>query len=778
MCDGPVRPGRRYCANACRQLAYRRRKEVAGAGNIVPYPDTFIGRQDEIAAIGRLLGGSRLVTVTGPAGSGKTRLATEVACRRRGHADGVWLIDLAAVSRGALVVLAIASTLGIRAENPAALAEALTGRKVLLVLDNCEHLLPECAAVAEELLARCGGLAMLATSREALRARGERVFPLGELTLPVGAVTRHQAARSDAVRLFVDRASAVDPGFRLTDANTGAVVALCERLDGMPLAIELAARRVRVLGLTDLLSCLADRLDVLSVGGRTSASRHRSLNAAIGWDYDSLTAGEQALWRRLSVLAGPFPLELAKVVSGLDDVVDPLAGLEAKSLLTPVDVDGSVWFRQLESIRVFGRERLAAAELASAGDRLAEWMLARFGAHLIEFSVPPSVLRELGTHWHNLVVTVEWTASTGDPRHAPLACVLAAHWLDRGINAADTQEMLVTALRGVPAARPDYAGLLLSALSTVTTVRGELDEARSYADRAVELERTLNRPARLARALDEQGHTRSCAGDHSGAKPCYLESLELLRALGDPVALLGSLNNLAWAALSWGERALAAELLSEALPLAGRLGSPSTVTAVVHTAGVLALFEGDAETAGARFADSLAVDSENPQHVAYTVDGLGIVAVERGDDRRGLRLIACAAAIRERARTPSEPFWQERVDAAVATASTRLRPRDVAAAHTAGRKVTLERAAEVALHGIAQPPSGGRRLSAQEHTIATLVAEGFTNDRIARRLRVSERTVTTHLERIREKLDVRSRAEVAAWVAREGQTVRSTTTGA
>lgn len=204
----------------------------------------------------------------------------------------MWLIDLAAVSRGALVVLAIASTLGIRAESSAALAEALTGRKVLLVLDNCEHLLPACAAVAEELLVRCGGLARLATSREALRARGERVFPLGELTLPDGAVTRQQAARSDAVRLFVERVSAVDPGFRLTDANASAVGALCERLDGMPLAIELAARRVRVLGPADLLSQLVERLDVLSVGGRTAASRHRSLNAAIGWDYDSLTVGE------------------------------------------------------------------------------------------------------------------------------------------------------------------------------------------------------------------------------------------------------------------------------------------------------------------------------------------------------------------------------------------------------------------------------------------------------------------------------------------------------
>ncbi|WP_370942668.1 LuxR C-terminal-related transcriptional regulator [Amycolatopsis sp. cg5] len=778
-CAGPVPEGgrSRYCSSACRQRAYRLRTKQSRAseiaGNLAEFPDSFVGRHDELAELGRLLFASRLVTVIGPAGAGKTRLVREVAARqqRDGHRypDGVWQADLAVIPKGDLVVPAIARAVGIRTGSglaPEKLAEAMGERKLLLVLDNCEHVLSRCADAVEALLTVCPSVRILATSREALRVRGEQSFPLGELALPAnGEVhTAAQVGHSDAVRLFVDRARAVDPAFELTDGNASTVAALCRRLDGMPLAIELAARRVRLLGPADLLRRLDGKLDVLSVGTRTTTSRHDSLEAAIGWDYELLSPGEQELWRRLSVLAGPFPIELAEAVSGHGaETLDLVASLEAKSLLVPVAKGDSVWFRQLESIRIYGRDRLNdAGERDTTHDRLAEWLAELVEPHLGRYMMPVPVLEAIDAHWPNLVAAVEWMSSRRDERHGALAFALGKHWLRHGINLGDTYRMLRAALTMATSAAS--TGLVLSALSTTTSVLGDQAESLGYAWRAVDIERALDRPARLAKALDDLGHALFCSGEYRAARPSYLESLRILRGLGDPVALLGSLNNIAWVSLNWGEEELAEKLLAEALPLAQYLGSGNMVIALLHTSGVLSLIRGDLAGAAEKFAESLTMGRENPYHLVHGLEGLGIVATELGDDERAIRLIHGAAAVRRQVRTTGEPVWAERVDAAAAIAAGRLGTRE-AAASAAGQRMTLTCLADYGLNGVVPPTTVV--LSTREHTIAALVADGMTNERIARRLRVSRRTVATYLERIRGKLDVRSRAEVAAWIARE-----------
>ncbi len=324
----------RYCSNACRQRAYRQR-----VNEPVTTLDSFIGRSDELSCLATLQD-TRVLTLVGPAGVGKTRLAKEFA------GAAAW-VELASVDRG--VARACVSALGIgevAVEPPlSTLVHALADEQLLLVLDNCEHVVAECAAVLEPLLLGCPGVRVIATSREPLRVPGEVLFAVQPLPL------------KRAVELFTDRARSNQLGLRLDDSEV--LAALCARLDRLPLAIELAARLVTVLPVPELLARLDDRLELLNRGNRTAAERHQSLRAAIEWSYDHLSADEQHVFRCLSQFPGGFGLDIAVAACGLpaDRVLALLSALVTKSLLTPA---GSGRFEQLESVRLYGREKLAA----------------------------------------------------------------------------------------------------------------------------------------------------------------------------------------------------------------------------------------------------------------------------------------------------------------------------------------------------------------------------------------------------------------------------------
>ncbi|MGH2353954.1 MAG: ATP-binding protein, partial [Chloroflexota bacterium] len=299
------------------------RSRTEAPTNLPAQLSSFVGREREIAEVTHLLaGGARLVTLTGPGGAGKTRLALEVAARLLPTVpDGVWLVDLAPLTDAALAPLAVASAAGIQEESRSppleTLRRALRERRVLSVLDNCEHLIDACASLVEAVLSACPAVQVLATSREVLRVAGETVWRVPALAVPplAPALPADALARYEAVRLFLERARAVQPRFGLTAANAPAVAQLCRRLDGMPLAIELAAARTRVLSVDELLARLEDRFRLLTGGGRTALPRQETLRAAVEWSYDLLSEAEQTLFARLSVFAGGWTLAAAEAVA-------------------------------------------------------------------------------------------------------------------------------------------------------------------------------------------------------------------------------------------------------------------------------------------------------------------------------------------------------------------------------------------------------------------------------------------------------------------------------
>src|SRR5213079_1884942 len=355
---------------------------------------SFIGRERETAAVKELLRGTRLLTLTGAGGSGKTRLALEVAGRVGAqYPDGVAWVELAPLSNPELVPHHVADALGVRRDGIRsagdALFEALREWDALLVLDNCEHLVEACARLAEALLRGCPRLRVMATSREALGISGERAWLVPALALPAveagKPVTRAVAAASEAIRLFVERTQAVRPSFELREDNVAAVAHICRRLDGLPLAIELAAARARVLDPQQIATRLDDVFGLLSAGSRTAVPRHRTLRSTIEWSHSLLTEPERILLRRLAVFAGGFTLDAAEAVAGgaggaiaAVDVLDLLSGLVDKSLVALETEALEARYRMLETMRQFARERLdEAGEAAELGRRHAQFFLAR-----------------------------------------------------------------------------------------------------------------------------------------------------------------------------------------------------------------------------------------------------------------------------------------------------------------------------------------------------------------------------------------------------------------
>jgi predicted ATPase/class 3 adenylate cyclase len=620
--------------------------------NLPSQPTALLGRERDVVTLVERLSHSeaRLVTLTGPGGTGKTRLALQVADDLRARfPDGVYLVALASITDPGLVGPAVAQAIGVRDTGGRPLLDVLRAylcdRSLLLVLDNFEQVLAAAPTVAD-LLAAGPCVRILATSREALRVRGEQEVAVPPLITPDPRQTASldALARNPAVALFVERAGAVRSDFMLTDENAGAVAGICIRLDGLPLAIELAAARVRALAPDAILARLDRRLPLLVGGPRDAPARQRTLRDTIAWSYDLLDEAERRLFRRLAVFVGGWSLEAAEAVCGAAvapgmDVLDGLASLIAKSLVHRVDgVGREPRFGMLETIREYGLEQLAAAEGAALRALHASYYLAL--AEAAEWGLRSSDqgewLTRLERDHDNLRAALAWTRGQPDPVEAELRLASALHWFWylHG-HLSEGRAWLGGALaRGAAAGRTAARARALGAAGTLAWHQSDLVSARALLEESVTLGRQLGDDGIAAYALLHLVATTRDQGDLATARTLGEESVALWRDLGDT---WGEAYALLWLGLvvrDQGDLARARALEEGSVRLARQVGEPRLLAASRLCLGSVLMGQGDHETAGAYLQQALAMLRQIGDlfALAQALNGLGDVARGRGDD--------------------------------------------------------------------------------------------------------------------------------------------------
>jgi non-specific serine/threonine protein kinase len=633
-------------------VAPRRRLRDVGPNNLPNQLTSFIGREKERAEVKRLLSTARLVTLTGSGGCGKTRLAVQVGSDLLSEfTDGVWLVDLAALGDPTLVLQTVASVLAVR-EEPGrpllgTLSDSIGSKTLLLVLDNCEHLAAACAALAEGLLRLCPNLRILTTSREALGVMGEHRWRIPSLAVPdvraSTAKSREVAIQFESVRLFVDRAAAAQPSFSLTDQDASLVAQICHRLDGIPLAIELAAARVKMLSVEQILARLEDRFQLLTGGSRTALPRQQTLRAAVDWSYELLSPEERVLLNRLSVFAGGFSVEAVEAVCGGDglgtgEVMDLLSHLVDKSLVVPEEgAARPARFDLLETIREYARDRLHEA---SDGAALPE----RHGAYyaLLAEAAEPELqgpdqaawLDRLASEHDNLRHAIQHFIGADKAEPAlKLAGSLWRFWWVRG-NLEEGRKRLAAVLAMKGASSPTAArSKTLYAAATLASGQGDYDASRFLLAESLEIDRGLGNKSGIASSLFEMGNIANDQEELAEARSLYEESLAVRRELGDQRGISSTLHNLGVVSQAQGDYAAARSLYEQALVLHRELGNRAWEAATLNGLGNIALSLGEHAAARSYQEKSLAIQREigDKRGIAYSLRELGQVAEMQKD---------------------------------------------------------------------------------------------------------------------------------------------------
>jgi non-specific serine/threonine protein kinase len=687
--------------------------DTPARGNLPHALSSLIGREQGQAAVRALLEAARLVTLTGAGGAGKTRLALAVAAGLADrYADGVWLVELAALPEPGLVPGAVARALGLREEPGRAMLDTLAAylreRHLLLVLDNCEHLLDICAALASALLRACPHLRLLATSREALGLTGEHLYRVPSLSVPD---PRHLPAPElagtyEAVRLFVARARERRSEFALSAQNARAVAQICARLDGMPLAIELAAARVGAMSVETIAARLDDRFALLTGGARDALPRQQTLRATLDWSYELLGTVERVLLGRLAVFAGGWTLEAAEAVcagEGIDEgsVLDLLDGLAHKSLVqADEEVEGELRYRLLETVRQYGQERLAAAgEAVEVQRRHAQWFLA-----LAEKAEPQlkgaeqlAWLARLEREHDNLRAALRWIREAGDVVSAlRLAGALSRFWEVSG-RLSEGQTWLDDLL-ALPAPEGPVAlatrAKALQGTGVLAFRQGHYAQATRRAQGSLAVHRALGDTRGIAGALNTLGIVAIDQGDFARAAPLLEESLGLKRALGDRRGMAVALDNLAQVARHVGTPERASELLDQSLRLNRELGDMVSLATSLCNRGDLACDQRDYRWAADLYRESLALVERRGLGflVAHCLEGLAQVVAVQGDLCGAVRLCGAAWEIRERVKSPRAPAERGGYEQLVARLRAALREDVFACEWTVGRALPLDQA--------------------------------------------------------------------------------------
>ena len=680
---------------------------------------SFVGRNAQIAQVKERLEGTRLLTLTGSGGGGKTRLALQVAADLlERYPDGVWLVELAALTEPELAAQTVAAVLGVR-EQPGrtvteSLVEHLKSRNTLLILDNCEHLGDDCARLADTLLRACPSLRILATSRAPLGVAGENVEAVAPLALPDvkrlspdGPEFAAALMRGEATSLFLERAFAVQPAFTVTSHNAPALLNICRRLDGIPLAIELAAARIKVLSAEQIAARLDDRFRLLvDKNRRMDLPRQQTLRAMIDWSYDLLTPPEQALLCRLSVFAGGWTLEAAEAICAgneIDeyDVLDLLSQLVDKSLVLSTAHLGATRYRLLESVREYAREKLAEApaEAGEVMDRHSAWYAewATQAATYLTGKTQAEWLERIEGEHDNLRASLTWFLKQTEPGASlSLAGTLWRFWTVRGYF-REGRHWLAQAL-ALPA--PNVADLsagrarALNGAGSLAWNQGDYLAARALLEESLNLRRELDDRQGVADTLNNLGNVAADQGDYPAARALLEESLTFMRALSDAEGVAATVSNLARVAFWQGDFDTARALYNESLDGDRQRGDDWGIANSLCGLGLLAVHSDELDAARRDLTVSLTLrqDLSDPEGMIECLEAFACLASAQGNFSRAVSLSVVSQEARNSAETPLSPAARLQRENVLTHARASLSLEEYEAAWANGQALSLEEA--------------------------------------------------------------------------------------
>jgi len=768
--------------------------EASSRHNLPLMLSSFIGREAELDQLVARVVGTRFVTLSGSGGCGKTRLALEVA-RRAQHAfaQGCWLVEFAPLSDRSELASALAQALGIREHPGRALAdrlvEALSDWHLLLLFDNCEHVLASAAQLADTLLRACARVHILATSRERLSLPGEVVWRVASLSTPEPNAEPATIQQAEAVRLFAERAAAVQPRFALDEHTTKGVAHICRRLDGMPLAIELAAARIAGMTVDELAERLDSRFQLLINSSRTAPQRHQTLRGAIDWSYALLSPVEQTLLRRVAVFAGGWTLEMAEAVCAdaqvsQADVTLGLLRLVDTSLVLADQQGGRTRYHMLETIRQYAHDRLHASgeqEQLHARHLAAFARLTEAAAPHMYNQQPAEWMRRLESELPNLRSAFGWGLANGYAgRVLEMVGAITYFWSWR----AGLSEGCTWVERALAASHDNSRArtVALAGLGRLERLRGNFAAARAHLEASIALAQAAGSASDLGRATHLLGEVAGSEGRYDEARRLLEQSRELAQAIGNVSQLMGTLTVLGEIARVQGDDATAEPLYREALHLAREHEDAWRCAVLLQNLGHMMAHRGDWSGAQRSFQESLAIEQDRNGlwNTAHSLAGLAGMVGRLGSPALAARLFGAADQILEILGTPLDFADQADFERNIAHARSQIDEAAFADAYAAGRTLTPAQAiaealaipapGEQAARQAAKAPSAaaGGGLTAREREVLRLVAQGRSNKEIAAALTISERTVNTHLVHIFAKLAVASRAAATAAALRLG----------
>jgi predicted ATPase/DNA-binding winged helix-turn-helix (wHTH) protein len=647
---------------------------------------SFIGRESELAELSQLLRSARLLTLTAAGGCGKSRLAIELARQQaQVFPDGTWLVELAALTDAAMLPQTVATVLGIKEKMGAKLvdtiAEYLASRGPLLVLDNAEHLLEACAQFTASLLSRCGRLVILVTSRERLRITGEQTYRVPSLSMPdeESDTTPESIAAYESARLFIDRARLQLPHFAITPQNCAAIASVCRRLDGIALALELAASRVQNLSVEELSRQLDLRFELLTEGSRTALPRHRTLRALIDWSYDLLSHAESAMLRSVSVFAGGWTLEAAVQVwarngAEANDVVILLASLTDKNLVVSNEHSGTARYQLLETIRQYSVDRLreTGEEAQSRNRHLAYFRALAYDGSRGALGGPDQRVwldRQDAEH-DNFRAALTWSVAANAEDGLYLAAALVRFWGFRS-HFAEARVWLTRLLDAVPgSSRTIHRTIALNGAGFMAICQRDYAAAEQFYEKGVELAREINDSDNVAYALDGLGHVALEQGRYDDAERFLRESVALSRAIGRRELVAMDLLHLGKVMRARGDRRAMLALFNESLAVAREVGHRPCLAAILCAQSRDALAQGDLDTAEAGLIEMVAIleGLGDRRQMADAMEGFALLALAKDAPHRAARIWGATERLRDEIGSPIQLHDQADHNRAVETA--------------------------------------------------------------------------------------------------------------